>query len=298
VIEKIPFGSTGHNSSRILFGAAALGGMRQEKADSLLPLLLEHGINHLDVAASYGDAELRLAPWMQDYRSDFFLATKTGDRSYDGAKASIENSLKRMQVDQLDLIQFHNLADEAGWREVMGPTGALKAAVEAKEQGLVRFIGVTGHGTRVAEMHLRSLQEYPFDSVLLPYSHMMMSDSIYAAQFEELYKLCVEKGVAMQTIKAIARRRWRDDDDSRRYSWYEPIREAEQLSRAVHWVLKRPGVFLNSSSDATLLPLVLKAASEYGSADLSGIEDQVAKDCAELDAESLFVRGVMDDVRV
>ncbi len=302
MIDKIPFGATGHNSSRILFGAAALGAMRQEKADSLLPLLLEYGINHIDVAASYGDAELRLAPWLAQHRSDFFLATKTGDRDYDGAKASIERSLERMEIEQLDLIQFHNLTDEAGWQQAMGADGALKAAVEARDHGLVRFIGVTGHGTRVAEMHLRSLAEFEFDSVLLPYNHTLMQDPIYEEQFEALYELCQSRQIAMQTIKSIARRRWREDDESRRYSWYEPIREEERLSRAVHWVLRRPGIFLNSSSDATLLPWVLKAAAAFGtgiSADeSSAIEAAVAEDCQALGTEPLFVRGVMDDVRV
>ena len=192
-MDKIAYGSTGHASSRIIFGAAALGGMRQEKADSVLQMVLNAEINHIDVAASYGDAELRLAPFLQDHRSDFFLATKTGDRTYDGAKASIEASLERMQVSQIDVIQFHNLSKQNDWDTVMGPRGALEAAVAARDQGLVRFIGVTGHGTRVAEMHLKSLAAHPFASVLLPYSHMSMQDEQYATEFESLYKLCMEK---------------------------------------------------------------------------------------------------------
>ncbi len=294
-MQTSPFGRTGHDSTRILFGAAALGGMRQEKADSVLAMVKDSGINHIDVAASYGDAELRLAPFLQDYRDAFFLATKTGDRDYDGAKASIEKSLQRMQVEQLDLIQFHNLARDHEWETAMGPGGALEAAIEAREQGLVRFIGVTGHGTRIAEMHLKSLSSFDFASVLLPYSFSSMQDDRYAEEFERLYALCMDKGVAMQTIKAIARRRWREDDPAPHFSWYEPIREEDALTHAVHWVLNRPGVFLNSSSDATLLPMIIEAANSFTPSD--EINQKVAADFTDHEIEPLFERGIQDDVR-
>jgi aryl-alcohol dehydrogenase-like predicted oxidoreductase len=297
MIERIPFGSTGHHSTRILFGAAALGGMRQEKADATMEMVMEYGVNHIDVAASYGDAELRLAPFLQDHRKEFFLATKTGDRTRDDAMRSIERSLERMQVEQLDLIQFHNLAKDAEWEVAMGKGGALEAAIEARDQGLVRFIGVTGHGTRIAEMHLRSLARFEFASVLCPYSLMSMQDAQYALEFEKLYALCMERGVAMQTIKAITRRRWREDDDSRRFSWYEPIREQQALTRAVHWVFRRPGIFLNSSSDATLLKSVLEAANSFDENSTEDLDAAVRADVKALAVEPLFERGVQDDVR-
>ncbi len=296
-MQKIPFGSTGHLSSRILFGAAALGGMRQEKADAVLQMVFDAGINHIDVAASYGEAEIRLASFLQDHRQDFFLATKTGDRTYDGAKASIERSLERMQVEQIDMIQFHNLARDAEWETVMGDHGALSAAIEARDSGLVRFIGVTGHGTRIAEMHLKSLAAFPFDAVLLPYNYMMMQDSRYADEFERLYALCRDKGIAMQTIKAIARRRWTEGDDSPHFSWYEPLRDRNALRHAVHWVLRRPGLFLNSSSDATLLPAIVEAADNFDPDDVSGLDRVVAADADKLDLAPLFERGIQDDVR-
>ncbi len=296
-MQKIPFGSTGHDSSRILFGAAALGAMRQEKADSVMQMVMDAGINHIDVAASYGDAELRLAPFLQDHRQDFFLATKTGDRTYDGAKASIENSLERMQVEQIDVIQFHNLAKDKEWDTVMGPGGALEAATEARDQGLVRFIGVTGHGTRIAEMHLKSLAAFDFASVLLPYNQTSMNDEQYAVEFEELYALCMDKGVAMQTIKSIAKRRWREDDNSPKFSWYEPIREDDALRRAVHWVLSRPGIFLNSSSDATLLPKIIQAAEEFDADNTGDLQAGIDADITQQELEPLFERGVQDDVR-
>jgi aryl-alcohol dehydrogenase-like predicted oxidoreductase len=296
MIERLPFGRTGHASARTLFGAAALGSMRQERADQILDLLLEFGVNHIDVAASYGDAELRLAPWLARHRERFFLATKTGERDYDGAKASIERSLQRMQVEQIDLIQFHNLVDDAGWQTVMGPGGALEAALWARDHGLVRFIGVTGHGTRVAEMHQRSIDAFDFDSVLLPYNHMMMQDPVYAAAFERLYATCLQRGIGIQTIKSVARRRWREDDASRRLSWYEPIRDPEALRRAVHWVLARPGVFLNTSSDATLLRPTLEAARDFDASAAGEVQAAVAADARRLDLEPLFVRGVSDAI--
>lgn len=296
MIPRIPFGRTGHESTRTLFGAAALGGMRQERADEILDLLLEFGVNHIDVAASYGDAELRIGPWMAAHRDDFFLATKTGDRTYDGAKASIGRSLERLQVEQLDLIQFHNLTDEEGWQTAMGPGGALEAALEARDQGRVRFIGVTGHGTAVAEMHLRSIEKFDFDSVLLPYNHMMMQDPRYAAAFEELYRKCMEGNIAMQTIKSVARRRWLEDDTSRHFSWYEPIRDPQALRHAVHWTLARPGVFLNTSSDATLLRSILEAASEFDDGAAATVAGEVESDAARLEMEPLFVRGITDTI--
>lgn len=296
MIPKIPFGRTDHLSTRTLFGAAALGSMQQERADEILELLLEFGVNHIDVAASYGDAELRVGPWMGTHRDEFFLATKTGDRTYEGAKASIARSLERLQVEHIDLIQFHNLTDEEGWRTAIGSGGALEAALEARDRGLVRFIGVTGHGTAVAEMHLRSIDAFDFDSVLLPYNHMMMQDPRYAEAFEELYQKCMQRNIAMQTIKSIARRRWLEDDATRHFSWYEPIKEPEALRRAVHRTFARPGVFLNTSSDATLLRTILEAASEFDESATDQIAAEVEADAARLDMEALFVRGVTDTI--
>jgi len=296
MIEKNVFGKTGHMSSRIIFGAAALGGMRQDKADSTLALVLKYGLNHFDVAASYGDAELRLAPFLQDHRSKVFIATKTGDRTYDGAKQSIENSLVRMGIEQIDLIQFHNLNNEKDWETVMQSGGALEAAIKARNQGLVKYIGVTGHGTKIAEMHLKSLAAFDFTSVLLPYSYMSLQDEKYKSEFEQLYTLCQEKNVAMQTIKAIARRRWLDNDESKKFSWYEPLRERSAIRHAVFWVLSRKGLFLNSSSDATLLKIILDAAAEFDIKKAERLDDLVKADAATYDQEPLFIRGKNENV--
>jgi len=290
MIEKTPFGRTGHESTRAIFGAAALGRLSQEKADAVLESVVEFGLTHIDTAASYGDSELRLAPLLRHHRDRFFLASKTGERTYQGALTSIRSSLVRLGVDRLDLIQLHNLVDADEWSSALGPGGALEAAVEARERGLVRFIGVTGHGTRVAEMHLKSLERFPFDSVLLPYNFTMMSQQEYAADFEALYRVCQERGVAMQTIKSIARRRWRDEDGPR-YSWYEPLRDPDAIGRAVRYVLSRPGLFLNTSSDATLLRRTLDAAAADGGA----LPDEALRqDVTQHQMEPLFVRGVTD----
>jgi len=292
MIATSPFGNTGHSSTRVIFGAAALGGMKQEKADQVLDILIEYGINHIDTAASYGDSELRIGPWMREHRKRFFLATKTGDRTYGGARDSLHRSLERLRVDHVDMIQMHNLVEEDEWETALGPHGALEALVEARSQGLVRFIGVTGHGTRVAAMHRRSLERFAFDAVLFPYNFTMMGIGQYAADVEALLKLCRERGVATQTIKSAARRRWQNGDE-RKFSWYEPLRDRDALRRAVHFVLSRPGLFLNSSSDTTILRDILAAASEpakpLARADMEA-------DIARYAMQPLFIPAVSDPI--
>ena len=215
MIAQQAFGRTGHMSTRTLFGAAALWTVSQDEADRTLELLLEYGVNHIDTAASYGDAELRIGPWMKEHRQDFFLATKTEKRTYQGAWDELRRSLDRLQVDQIDLWQMHMLTDPADWEIAMGPDGALEAFVEARDQGLVRFLGVTGHGLTVPTMHLRSLARFDFDSVLLPYSYVMMQNPQYAADFEALVKVCQERNVAVQTIKSLVRRPWGEREQNR-----------------------------------------------------------------------------------
>jgi aryl-alcohol dehydrogenase-like predicted oxidoreductase len=263
MIERAPFGATGHESSRVIFGAAAFMQTTQAESDPALDLLLEHGVNHIDVAASYGDAELRLAPWMRTHRSDFFLATKTGERAYGPAREEIRRSLERMQVDHVDLLQLHCLVHPAEWDLAMGEDGALRAAIEAREEGLTRFIGVTGHGLTIAEMHRRSLERFAFDSVLFPYSHVILEDEAYAADVARVLELSRERGVAVQTIKSISRGPWGSKAQSA-VTWYEPLVEQEHIDLAVHWVLGEPDLFLNSAGDLDLLPKVLDAAERLG----------------------------------
>ena len=262
MIEKIPFGATGHLSTRTLFGGASLKACSQGEADRVLELLLEHGVNHIDTAPGYGDSELRIGPWMDNHRDKFFLATKTRERTYQKAKEGIHQSLERLRVDHVDLLQLHNLVDGPEWHNAFRPGGAVEAAIEAKEQGLTRFIGVTGHGTAAPRVHKQSLERFAFDSVLLPYNFAMMQNPQYRDDFEALLALCQERNVAVQTIKSIARAPWGTKEPTRD-TWYEPLEDQDSIDHAVHWALGRPGVFLNTVGDNRLLPMVLDAASRF-----------------------------------
>ena len=274
MVAKAPFGRTGHESTRTIFGAAALAAVTQAEADDALETALEFGVNHVDTAAAYGDSELRLAPWLADHRSGVFLATKTGRRDRAGAREEIRRSLDRLDVDHLDLLQLHNLVDVIEWETALREGGALEAAVEARDEGLVRFIGVTGHGLTVARMHLRSLERFAFDSVLLPYSYIQMRDERYASDFEMLATVCAERGVAVQTIKSISLAPW-DGREKTAATWYEPLREQDEIDLAVHWTLGRPGTFLNTAGDVTLLRKVLDAASRYESRPSNAAMDEL-----------------------
>jgi len=265
VIEQLPFGRTGHDSARAIFGAAALmyDHTTRADADRALELVRRFGVNHIDVAAGYGEAEVWIAPWLAEHRDDFFLATKTGERTRGAAHDQIRRSLERMGVESVDLIQLHFLVDRGEWETAMGPGGALEACIEAREEGLARFIGVTGHGVEVAERHLQSLAEFDFDSVLLPYNFALMEDERYAAQFDELLALCEERGIAVQTIKSLSKGRW-PGEDHHSAPWYEPLTDPEEIADAVAWTLARPGIFLDTVSDLDLLPHVLAAAAAPG----------------------------------
>jgi aryl-alcohol dehydrogenase-like predicted oxidoreductase len=262
MIERRPFGRTGHLSTVTLFGAAALSRATQAEADRTLELLLRHGVNHIDTAMRYGDSELRIGPWMARHRKDFFLATKTGQRTAREAREDIHRSLERLRVDQVDLIQLHALWHPDDWEQAMGPGGALEAVVEARAQGLARFIGVTGHGWTIAAMHRRSLARFDFDSVLLPYNYFMAQDERYRKAFEELVATCRQRNVAVQVIKSVARGPWATTERTHT-TWYQPLEEQTDIDRAVHWVLDIPGVFLNTPGDLALLPRVLDAAGRF-----------------------------------
>jgi aryl-alcohol dehydrogenase-like predicted oxidoreductase len=249
MIEKRPFGRTGHLSTVTLFGAAALSRATQAEADRVLDILLQYGVNHIDTAARYGDAELRIGPWMARHRQDFFLATKTGKRLYQDAWDDIQRSLERLRVDSVDLIQLHALFHPDDWDLAMGPGGALEAAIEAREQGLVRFIGVTGHGWTIAAMHKRSLERFDFDAILLPYNYIMHQNERYREDFDAVVRLCQERQVAVQTIKAIARGPWATADKARN-TWYQPLEDQADIDLAIHWVIGRPGIFLNTAAES------------------------------------------------
>jgi aryl-alcohol dehydrogenase-like predicted oxidoreductase len=290
MLDQVGFGRTGHRSSRVIFGAAGLSRVTQERADAVLPILLDFGVNHIDTAAAYGDSELRLAPWMAEHRDSFFLATKTGDRDGDGARASLERSLTRLGVDHVDLIQMHNLVEPDEWEQAYRRGGAVDALARARDEGLTRFIGVTGHGLRIAGMHRRSLERFDFDSVLLPYNFALLKDPGYRTEVEALLRVCSERKVAVQTIKSIARHRWAPDYDGHRFSWYEPLPEGAAFDRAVRFVLGNRQLFLNSSSDLRLLRPTLEAAVAVGDAAETGVpaDEEMERDAEELDIHPLF----------
>lgn len=282
-IDKQLFGRTGHLSTRAIFGAAALSNVTQGEADQTLDLLLKYGINHIDTAASYGDSELRIAPWLKHSRNKFFLATKTGERTYDKAKAEFELSLERLGVDSVDLIQLHYLVGEEEWEVAMGAGGALEYLIEARQQGLVRFIGVTGHDVSIVKMHMQSLNRFNFDSILLPYSYVMMQNPIYEAGFNEVLAVAQESQIAVQTIKAITRRPYQDKHTHA--TWYEPLTSQDSIDKAIHWVLGQDGVFLNTAGDIHILPKVLDAAHRFATRPTAEVMDALI---AELDMQPLF----------
>jgi len=284
-VAKAPFGRTGHLSSRAIFGAAALSNVTQAAADRAIDTALRFGVNHFDTAAAYGHSETRLGPWLQRNRSQVFLATKTGERERVAARDELERSLDRLRTDHVDLWQLHNLVDAGEWERALGPGGALEAAIEARDQGLVRYIGVTGHGVEVAKRHLDSLRAFPFDSVLLPFSYVMMQNPAYARDFEELARECAARGVAVQTIKAITRRPW-GERPADRPTWYQPLEEPAALRLALHWVLGREDFFVNTAGDVTLLAPVLEAVSLYRERPSSA---ELAALLAREEMEPLFV---------
>jgi aryl-alcohol dehydrogenase-like predicted oxidoreductase len=262
MIAKAKFGRTGHHSSRVIFGAASLGRVSQKVADETLEVLLRHGVNHIDTASGYGDSELRIKPWLKREPNRFFVATKGDQRDEKGAREEIHRSLDRLGVDHVDLWQIHSLADPIEWDQALSPGGALDAALQARAEGLIRFIGVTGHGAQIAATHRRSLDRFDFDSVLLPCNYLTLQNRYYRENFDALLQACQERNVAVQTIKSIALRPWMDRDHTRT-TWYQPLESPDDIDKAVWWVMARKELFLNSVGDVDLLPLVLDAAMRF-----------------------------------
>jgi predicted aldo/keto reductase-like oxidoreductase len=287
MIEKQLFGRTEHASARTLLGAAAFGKITQAEADATIELALQHGVNHIDTAASYGDSELRIGSWIKRHGKPFFLATKTGERTAAAARDQIRRSLELLQVDQVDLLQLHNLVEPEAWQTALGPGGALEAAIEARAEGLVRFIGVTGHGLAAPAQHRRALERYDFDSVLFPFSYILSQNQEYWADVEALLQVCEQRQVAVQTIKAIVRAPW-GDRPQLGPTWYEPLQEQAEIDLAVHWVLGRRQVFLNTVGDIALIPKVLDAAERFNAGPAA---PTMAAQLERMRMSNLFVSG-------
>lgn len=265
-MEKRRLGRLGHPSSVVILGCAALGDVDQPTADRFVEQALAAGVNHLDVAASYGDAELRLGALMADVRSRVFLATKTGERERDAAWRQIHASLERLRTDRVDLLQLHAIGDLAELDRATGPGGALEAAVRARDEGIVGAIGITGHGPHAAATHLEALRRFPFATVLTPLSAVLWRDAGFRADFEALRDEVRRQDAGLMTIKAVARRNWPDVPagdplgDQPFSTWYEPLADPAMIRSAVSWVLAQDGVAgLASPGDVRLLPAVLAA---------------------------------------
>ena len=262
IIEKQPFGSSGHVSTRAIFGSFCLSQADQDAADQVLATLLEYGINHIDTAPSYGDAELRVGPWMKHYREQFFLATKTDQLTYQDAREQFQRSLDRLQVDRVDLLQLHNITDVVRREIAMRSGGALDFLVEARDKGLARYIGITGHGILAPKMHLQSLARFDFDTVLLPCNYLIMQNPNYRADFDRLLSYCRQHEIAVQTIKSTARGLWGDKPRSHN-TWYEPLSDEGAITTAVQWVMGVSGIFLITTGDMQVLPKFLAAAADF-----------------------------------
>jgi aryl-alcohol dehydrogenase-like predicted oxidoreductase len=259
-METRRLGRIGHESSVLIYGAAALSEVTQDVADAAVQEALDAGINHLDVAASYGDAELRLGPWMPRIRSDVFLATKTGDRDADTAWASINRSLERLQTDHVDLIQLHAVGDLAELDLVTGRGGALEAALRAVEEGLAGAVGITGHGDDAPATHLEALRRHPFATVLTPMNVVLHRDAEFRAAYEELADEVARQDAGLMLIKTVARQNWERGQEHRYATWYEPFDDQRSITAAVSWALSLPGVTgLATPGDVGLLGMVVEA---------------------------------------
>jgi aryl-alcohol dehydrogenase-like predicted oxidoreductase len=260
-VEQRRLGRLGHQSSVLIYGAAALSEVDQDTADASVQLALDAGINHFDVAAGYGDAELRLGPWMPTIRDRVFLATKTGLRERDEAWAQINRSLERLQTDHLDLIQIHAVGDTEELGLVTRPGGSLEAAVRAREEGLAAAIGITGHGHQAPATHREALRRFPFDTVLSPLNWVLAQAPAYLADYQALVAEVQAQDVGLMIIKSVSRRNWPDGPDGHAYAtWYEPFTDQERIAAAVAWVLAHPEVTgIATPGDVRLLPLVIEA---------------------------------------
>lgn len=262
-MEYRRLGRIGSENSVLIFGGAALAEVSEEDADGAIGLALEAGITHFDTAADYGDSELHYGRWMGEIRERIFLSTKTGDREKDAAKRSIHNSLERLRVDNVDLIQLHAVGDIEDLDRATGNGGALEAAIEARDEGLVGAIGITGHGNGAPATHLEALRRFPFDTVLTPWNYILSTEESYRVDFEALVGEMQRQDAGLMTIKTVSRRNWPEGNplsDQRRSTWYEPFEEQEYIDAAVSFVLARSEITgIPMAGDVGLVSALIEA---------------------------------------
>jgi aryl-alcohol dehydrogenase-like predicted oxidoreductase len=276
-VEQRRLGRVGHQSSVLIYGAAALSEVDQDAADTSIQLALDAGINHFDVAASYGDAELRLGPWMPAIRDRIFLATKTGLRDRDAAWAQLNHSLERLQTDHLDLIQIHAVGDLAELDLVTRSGGSLEAVARARDEGLATWVGITGHGHQAPATHLEALARFPFATVLTPLNFVLGQDPAYLADYQALVAEVQAQDVGLMIIKTVSRRNWPEPVEHGYSTWYEPFDDQRRISAAVAWVLAHPEVTaIATPGDVRLLPLLIEAEQRLAETNLAEAEQVLA----------------------
>ncbi len=261
-MEQRILGRTGHRSTVVTFGTFAIGGVDQPAADDTIRLALDHGVNHVDIAPSYGEAMERMAPWMPEIRDQVFLGAKTSRRTRTDAWEDIRSITKRLNVESFDLFQLHSVGTMQALDQVTAPGGALEALVELREQGLTRWLGITGHGPDVPRVQLEALKRFDFDAIMFPVSAAMYRNPDYRRDADALLAEANARGVGVQAIKMLARGGWggRERDAT---VWYDPHRDQDEIDRALWWVLSQPMHTAPSTGDPDLLPKVLDAAERF-----------------------------------
>lgn len=261
-MEKRRFGRTGHQSTVAIFGAAAFWETAQKEADRVMEMVIEAGINHIDVAPSYGQAEMRIGPWMKRERSHFFLGCKTMERTKEGAWREMHESLARLQTETFDLYQCHAVTTMEELDAIFAKGGAIEAMIEAREKGLTKYIGITGHGVDAPKIYLEALRRFDFDSVLLPLNFVQMANPAFRKYAEELAATCKAKDVGTMIIKSITKGPWGDKKQTAT-TWYEPFDQMDEIQRAVNFVLSYDVTGLCTAGDVNILPMVIKACENF-----------------------------------
>jgi aryl-alcohol dehydrogenase-like predicted oxidoreductase len=276
-MEKRRLGRLEHSSSVLIYGAAALSDVPQDVADRSIQEALDGGINHFDVAADYGEAELRLGPWMSQIRDRIFLATKTGERQQEPAWRQINDSLQRLQTDRVDLLQLHAVGDLNELDAATRPDGALSAAIRAQDEGLVGAVGITGHGHQAPATHLEALRRHPFATVLTPLNPVLWRDEAYRADYEALVAEVQRQDAGLMTIKAVSRRNWPESSQHSHATWYEPYADQDRITAAVSWVLSHSEVTgIPTAGDVGLLGMLIRAEQDRTSVEQA--EEELAGD--------------------